>query len=68
MELAQRHTVADHGLAVGVAVGRDVGRVQELPVTQPAQGAALGVRAEHPLAEDDLVESAAERRGHVERS
>ena len=34
-------------------------------MTQPAEGAALGVRAEHPLAEGDLVEPPAERRGHI---
>jgi hypothetical protein len=65
MELAQGDTVADHRLALGVAVGRDLGRVQELQVAQPAEGAALGVRAEHPLAEGDLMEPATERRGHI---
>ena len=49
MELAQRDAVADHRLALGVATGRDVGSVQQLLVAQPAGGAALGVRAEHPL-------------------
>ena len=49
VELAQGDAVADHRLALGVAIGRDVGRVQQLLVAQPAEGAALGVRAEHPL-------------------
>jgi len=43
MELAQGDAVADDRLALGVAVGRDVGRVEELLVAQPAEGAALGV-------------------------
>ena len=42
MELAQRDAVADDGLALGVALARDVGRVGELLVAQPAEGAALG--------------------------
>ena len=45
MELAQRDAVADQRLALGVAVRRDVHRVQELQMAQPAEGAALGVRA-----------------------
>ena len=49
MELAQRDAVVDHRLTLGVAVGRDVGRVQELQMAQPAEGASLGVGAEHPL-------------------
>ena len=46
MELAQRDAVADDRLTLGVAVGRDVRRVEKLLVAQPAQGAALGVRAD----------------------
>jgi hypothetical protein len=42
MKLAERDAVADDGLALGVAVGRDVGRVQELLMAQPAEGASLG--------------------------
>jgi hypothetical protein len=38
VELAQGNAVADNRLALGVAVGRDVGRVQELLVAQPADG------------------------------
>jgi len=37
MEPAQGDAAADHRLALGVALGRDVGRVQELLVAQPAQ-------------------------------
>ena len=43
MEFAQRDAVADHRLTLGVAVGGDVRRVQELLVAQPAEGAAFGV-------------------------
>ncbi len=49
VELAQGDAVADHRLALGVAVWRDVRRVQELLVAQPAEGAALGVGAKYPL-------------------
>jgi hypothetical protein len=44
MELAKRDAVADDRLALGVALGRDVRRVQELQAAQPAEGASLGVR------------------------
>jgi hypothetical protein len=37
MELAKRDAVADQRLALGVAVGRDVRRVQELLAPQPAE-------------------------------
>ena len=65
MELAQRDAVADHRLALGVAIGRDVGRIEELQMAQPAERAALGVGAEHPLTKGDLVKPPAERRGHI---
>ena len=65
MELAQGHAVADHRLALGVAVGRDVRGIEELQVVEPAEGAALGIRAEHPLAEGSLMEAAAKGVGHV---
>ena len=44
MELAQGDAVADDRVALGVALGRDVGCVQELQVAQPAERTALGVR------------------------
>ena len=49
MELAQRDAVADDWLALGVAVGRDMRRVQELLMAQSAVGASLGVRGNQPL-------------------
>ena len=40
MQLAEHDAVADERLTLGLAVGRDVGRVQELLMTQPAERAA----------------------------
>ena len=59
VELVQPDAVADERLALGVAVGRDVRRVQELQLAQPAERAALGVRADVPLVEGGLGEPAA---------
>ncbi len=63
--LHQRDAVADDRLALGVAVGRDVRRVQQLLVAQSTERAAFRVRSNHPLAEGDLVQPTAERRGHI---
>ena len=65
MQLAQRDAVADDRLALGVAVGRDVRCVQEFPMPESTERASLGVRSNHPLAEGDLVQPTAERRGHI---
>ena len=65
VELAQCDAVADDRLALGVAVGRDMRGVEELLMAQPTEGAALGVRANDPLAEGGLVEPAAKGVGHI---
>ena len=65
MQLAEGDAVADDRLALGVAVGRDVRRVQKLLMPESAERATVGVRSNHSLTEGDLVQPTAERRGHI---
>jgi hypothetical protein len=65
MQLAQGDAVADDRLALDIAVGRDVRRVQEFLVSESAQRASFRVRSNHPLTEGDLVQPTAERCGHI---
>ena len=55
MQLTERDTVAYNGLALGIAVRRDVRRVQELLMTQTAQGTSFGISPNYSLTKCDLV-------------
>jgi len=65
MKLAERYAVADDRVALRMAVGRDVGGVQELLVTQAAERASCLVSAQNSLAEELLVKPLADRSRHV---
>jgi len=56
VELAEREAVGNDRLAQGMAVGEDVGGLQQLVMAEAADGAALLVGAEHALAKPPLVQ------------
>ena len=59
MQLVERDAVADDRLAFGVAIGRDVCRVQKLLMPESTERSALGVRSNHPLTEGTSTRSSA---------
>jgi hypothetical protein len=61
MQLAQREAVGNHWLSQGMAVGQDMGSVQQLVMAEPADGTALTVGTEHTLAKAALVQTLANR-------
>ena len=64
MDLAHREAVGDDGLPT-VGIGNDVGRVQELPVSQSADAAADLVGLDDALPELALVEALSHQAGRV---
>lgn len=65
MNLTERKAVADHRLAVRIAVGNDVRRIQEFRVAQLAEGALAAVGLQDTRAEGPLVNSDSETCGNV---
>src|SRR6266852_7034217 len=65
VELAEREAVGNDRLPQGMAVREDVSGFQQLVMTEPADGAALLVGAEHTLAKAPLVQALPDHRGHV---
>src|SRR3989475_10898843 len=59
VKLAEGQAVRHHGLAARMAVGQDVGGLEQLLVAQAADRATFLVGREHPLAEALLMESLA---------
>src|SRR5437899_2435849 len=57
MQLAEREAVRHDRLSLGMAVRKDVRRLQKFVVSESADGAALMVGAEHTLAKATLVET-----------
>ena len=55
VELAERDAIGDDGFSPRVAVWQDVGRLEQLPVSKPADRASLLIRPQHPLPERLLV-------------
>ena len=51
VQLAHCQTIRDHRKTLGMAVGKDVGSVEQLAVAQPADGTLLAVGVDHVLAE-----------------
>ena len=65
VKLAEGQAVRHHGLAARMAVGQDVGGLEQLLVAQAADRATFLVGREHPLAEALLMESLAGVAGDV---
>ena len=55
VELAERDAIGDDGFSPRVAVWQGVGRLEQLPVSKPADRASLLIRPQHPLPEHLLV-------------
>ena len=56
VDLAQRGPVRDHRCAERMRIRKDVGRVEELSVTESADGAGRVVRRDDAIAERGLVQ------------
>jgi hypothetical protein len=67
VQLAKRQPVGHHRLASRVSVRKDVGRVEQLFVARPADGALLAVGPEHALPELLLVQALLAEAGMVSR-
>jgi hypothetical protein len=67
VQFAHGHPVRDHRLTSRVAVGEDMGRVEQLDVVEPAQGARFPIGQQHPLAESQLMEPVPNETGDVLR-
>src|SRR5262249_33255818 len=65
MQLAECQAVGNHRLPAGMSVWQDVGGVQQLVVTKPADGAALAISAEYTLAKAALVQTLPNDRGDI---
>src|SRR3989338_4850722 len=65
VQRAEGQAVRHHGLAARVAIGQDVGGLEQLLVAQAADGATLLVGREHALAEALLMEPLTGRAGDV---
>ena len=57
VELAEREAVGHDRLPQGMAIRKDVGRLQQRVMAEPTDGAALLVSAEHALAKAPLVQA-----------
>src|SRR5687767_3687926 len=65
MEAAEGEAVRDDGFTPWVAIRKDVRRVEQLGVAQPADGASLLIRAEDAPPEALLVQAPACQLGDV---
>ena len=65
VQLAQRQPVRHHRLAPRMPVRQDVCRVEQLLVSQPADGALLAVGPQHPLPELLLVHALLAEPRHI---
>jgi hypothetical protein len=57
VDFAQSQPVRDHGVTLGLAIGDDVGGIQQLGFVQTAHGTAFAVRSQDPGSKDGLVKS-----------
>jgi hypothetical protein len=65
MQGAEREAVADEWLSSGLGIGNDVGRVEQLLMTEAAEGALPLIGLKHPLTKGPLVQTAPNDRGDV---
>ena len=59
VQAAQREPIADDWLAFRFCVWDDVGSVQELVVTEPAEGALMLIRGDHAFPKCPLMQAPA---------
>ena len=65
VQLAERDAIGDDGFSARVAVRQDVGRLEQLPVPEPADGTSLLIRPQHPLPKRLLMKPPLGDDGHV---